>query len=147
MTIKQALKYKNKLVKRINEAFQKVYTYNTVEEGQTRPYDVKESLNEYLSLTNELIDLKSAIHTANLPVYHKIFQLSELKSQVSKINLLSCEEGKISDRYSRMTEGAPLIKTSTINIVERDRMVKDLEAQIEQIQEELDVHNATTNIG
>lgn len=146
MTIKQALKHKNKLAQKINEAWQKVYTYNSYEFGETRPYDVKEQLTEYFKLTNELISLKDKIHQANRPVYYKIFALSELKSQVSKIKNLDCQEGKVQDRYSRIHGEAPIVKSATISIVEKDKMVAELEEQIEKIQEELDTHNATTTI-
>lgn len=146
MTIKQALKYKNKLAQKINEAFNKVYSYNSYEFGETRPYDVKEQLTEYLKLSNELISLKDKIHQANRPVYYKIFELSELKSQVSKLKNLDCSEGKVQDRYSRIHGEAPIVKSAVISIVQKDKMIADLEERIEQLQEELDVHNATTNI-
>lgn len=142
MTIKQALKYKNKLIKKINEAYLKVASYNSVTEGQTRPYDVNDSLREYFELSNELITLKEKIHIANQPVYYKIFKLSELKSQAQKLSSISCVEGKIKERYSEESE----YRTSVINIVSRDVMVKNIEEEIELIQEELDTHNATTHI-
>ncbi len=69
MNIKQALKYKNKLVKKIGDAFQKVYTYNTVTDGQNRPYDVNDALMEYFKLSSELVSLKEKIHLANQPIY------------------------------------------------------------------------------
>ena len=146
MTIKQALKHKNKLAQKINEAFQKVYSYNSYEVGETRPYDVKEQLTEYFKLSNELISLKDKIHQANRPVYHLIFELSELKSQVSKIRGLDCSEGKVQDRYSRMSGEAPIVKMSVITILEKDKLIATLEERIEEIQEELDTHNATTTI-
>lgn len=142
MTIKQALKYKNKLVKKIGEAFKKVYTYNTVLSGQTRPYDVVDSMNEYFKLSQELVELKTKIHKANQPVYDKIFLLSELKSQATKLDVLDCSEGEVSDRYHDKTQ----VKTSVISIVERDKIIANLEEQIESIQEELDIHNSTTQI-
>jgi hypothetical protein len=142
MTIKQALKYKNKLVKRINDAYNKVYAYNSITEGQVRPYDVNESLREYYELSNELVTLKEKIHTANQPVYGKIFLLSELKSQAQKLAVLNCEEGKVSHRYKEESEH----KTTVINIVSRDTMIKNIEEQIEALQEELDKHNAVTEI-
>lgn len=145
MNIKQALKYKNKLTKKINEAYAKVATYNSVEEGQLRPYDVEDSLDEYFKLTTELIELKTKIHTANHVVYGKIFEMSELKSQISKLKELDCSEGKTKDKY-RFSESASVDKTSVISVVERDAMINKLEELVEKIQDELDVHNATTHI-
>jgi hypothetical protein len=146
MTIKQALKHKNKLVQKINDAIMKVYSYNSYEFGETRPYDVKETLNEYFKLSHELIELKDKIHKANRPVYYKIFELSELKSQATKLKVLNCNEGKIQDRYGRTSGEIPVVNTAIINIVERDNMITSIEERIEQLQDELDTHNATTTI-
>ena len=145
MTIKQALKHKNKLAQKITDAFNKVKLYNSMEEGQNRPYDVEQSLDEYFKLTRELVELKTKIHTANMPVYGKIFEMSELKSQVSKLKDLDCAEGKVRS-YHRLVDDTTVVKNAVISIVERDSMISKLEEIIENIQEQLDVHNATTHI-
>lgn len=144
MNIKKALKTKNKLVKTINEHFQKVSHYNSVEEGTTRPYSAREMLNNWIESTDELVELKTKIHLANAPVYNKIFRLAELKSMVSKLNSLNCSEGKIS--RGRWDSDDKTIFTSEISVIDRDMMVKSLELEIEQIQDELDTHNATVEI-
>jgi len=146
MTIKQALKYKNKLASKMNAEFTKASTYNSIEEGSNRAYDVRESMDKYLKMSAELVELKTKIHLANTKVYSKIFELSELKSQISKIQYMDCGEGKQLDRYSRMSGEPPVIKTAIIGIVERDQMVQAIEDRIELLQEELDFHNATTTI-
>ena len=145
MTVKQALKLKNKLVKEITEELQKAQSYNSVEVGSTRPYSSSEALERASKLTNELVELKTKIHQANSPVYNKIFRLSELKSLVSKIKMLNCTEGTSTDYYSRRSENPPVM-TSEISIVDRDSMVKIMEDEIESIQDELDTHNALTQI-
>jgi hypothetical protein len=144
MTIKQALKQKNKLVKSIQDEFNKITKYNSVDESNTRPYSTQESLDRVIELENELIDLKTSIHRANIGVYNKIFRLSELKSLAKQISQIDCNEGKVSDRYGRNTE--PSIKTAEITVVKRDEIVKKIETEIEQLQEELDSHNSTTSI-
>lgn len=146
MTIKQALKYKNKLVSRINAEFHKASQYNSVEEGGLRPYSASEALAKYFSLSNELVELKTKIHQANTKVYDKIFLLSELKSRVSKLQILDCSEGKVMDRYSRIHGEPATVKTVEITILERDALIQEIEAKIEEVQEELDLHNATTEI-
>ena len=146
MTIKQALKYKNKLVSKMNDEFRKASQYNSIESGVIRAYDASEALTKYFGLSNELVELKTKIHTANVGVYDKIFLLSELKSRISKLQILDCSEGKVSDRYSRIHGEPPAIKTVQIGILERDSLILEIESKIEEIQEELDLHNATTEI-
>lgn len=145
MNIKQALKKKNKLVGMIHEEFHKASQYNVVDEGNPRPYSATESIGKWMQLTNELIVLKTQIHKANVPIYDKIFELSELKSQVKDLKSLNCVSGKVpTSRWG--SESEPVMKHAEINVVEKDKMVKNLELRIEQIQDELDQWNHNTLI-
>ena len=143
MKVKQALKYKKKLASKMNQEFSKVQMYNSVEEGSIRVYDVVESMRNWLTMSEELVELKTKLHLANAPVYGKIFRMSELKSQLSNLKQLDCVDGKHFDRYGR---GEAIIKTAEISVLERDEMVLKIEEEIERLQEELDEHNATTSI-
>jgi hypothetical protein len=143
MKVKQALKQKKKLATKMNQEFVRVNMYNSVEEGATRVYDVKASMQNWLKMIDELVELKTKIHLANVPVYGKIFRMSELKSQLSNLKQLDCVDGKHFDRYGR---GEAVIKTAEISVLERDEMVLKIEEEIERLQEELDEHNATTSI-
>jgi hypothetical protein len=143
MKVKQALKQKKKLATKMNQEFVRVNMYNSVEEGATRVYDVKASMQNWLKMIDELVELKTKIHLANVPVYGKIFRMSELKSQLSNLKQLDCVDGKHFDRYGR---GESVIKTAEISVLERDEMVLKIEEEIERLQEELDEHNATTSI-
>ena len=143
MTIKQALKEKNRLIKAIDDEFKKVYSYNSIDEGNVRPYSTVTALENIMTLEEGLIDIKTKIHRANMGVYNKIFRLSELKSLAKRLSQINCDEGKVTDRYSR-TE--PSVKTAEVSVVDRDSRVKMIEEEIELLQEELDTHNATTSI-
>jgi len=143
MKVKQALKYKKKLATKMNQEFVRVNMYNSVEEGTTRVYDVKEAMQNWLKMGEELVELKTKIHLANAPVYGKIFRMSELKSQLSNLKQLDCVDGKYFDRYGR---GEAIVKTAKISVLEKDQMVLKIEEEIERLQEELDEHNATTSI-
>jgi len=143
MKVKQALKYKKKLATKMNQEFVRVNMYNSVEEGATRVYDVKEAMQNWLKMGEELVELKTKIHLANAPVYGKIFRMSELKSQLSNLRQLDCVDGKHFDRYGR---GEAVVKTAEISVLDKDQMVSKIEEEIERLQEELDEHNATTSI-
>jgi hypothetical protein len=144
MNIKQALKRKNKLVKEINDTFKIVMTYNSVSEGNERPYSPKESLEVWKNLNNELIELKTGIHRANAPVYDKIFKLGELKNQIKHLNSIDCTSGvPPRSRYDNSDSPA---RVAEISIIERDKLVKDLEKEIDNIQDFLDDWNFKTTI-
>ncbi len=144
MNIKQALKRKNKLVGEINQEFHKASQYNVVDDGNPRPYSATEAITKWMQLTDELVQLKTKIHKANLPIYHRIFELSELKSQVKLLKSLNCSSGKVAG--GRWGEGEPVVKHAEINVVEKDKMIKGLEIKIEAIQDELDQWNHNTLI-
>jgi len=145
MNIKKALKEKNRLVKEIQDLHLRVATYNSIEVGNVRPYSAKESMELINQKSNELVELKTNIHRANAPVYQHIFRLSELKSMITRVKNLDCNEGSVQDYYSRNRE-TPTVKETEISIVERDEMVKHMEGQIEEIQDILDNHNQITQI-
>jgi rRNA maturation endonuclease Nob1 len=142
MIVKQALKQKNKLVADIKECYEIVNKHNSIEEGNKRRYSVVEKLGEASELTKQLIELKTKLHTANQPVFDKIFAMAEYKGMIKQLKRISVEEGKITERYGSTQS----IKEVEINITDRDKMVKLLEADIEKLQDELDFHNTTTNI-
>lgn len=146
MNIKQALKQKNKLVGNNTELFQRLETNNSVEAGAIRHYDVEETLTQLLNNVDDLVELKTEIHKANMEVYHKIFELSELKNLVKLIRILNCDEGTVRNRRRFSDDETPLQKTTIIDVVRRDNLVKMLETKIETLQDELDSHNATKTI-
>jgi hypothetical protein len=144
MNIKQALKEKNKLVKRIGENTKLMQDHNTIEVGNTRPYSSIELKEQIIKDRTELSELKAKIHIANTPVLQEIFYMAELKSMIQSLKKMECTEGKSNrDRYRMESE---LILTSEISIVNRNQTIKDLEETIEKIQDRLDVFNSNTEI-
>jgi hypothetical protein len=144
MTIKQALKQKNKLIKQIGENTKLMQEYNSIEVGNERPYSSIILLAKISEDTKELANLKSKIHIANTPVLEDIFLMSELKSIAQSLKKMDCTEGKSNrDRYRLESE---VVLTSEIDLVVRNEMVRVLEEKVEKIQDELDVFNATTTI-
>jgi hypothetical protein len=145
MTVKQALKEKNKLTKSISELVTRIQKYNSVEEGAVRSYDPKEDMDKLQKVVSDLALLKTRIHMANQNVYHKIFRLSELKGLVKYLRGIDCSEGKTST-HQRYGESASVVKTTVITKVEMDNLISWYEQEIERIQDELDIHNGTTEI-
>ena len=145
MNIKQALKEKNKLVKKLAEEFAKFNQNNSVELGVSRSYNPGEALVEWIKTSKDLTTLKAKIHRANAEVYDKIFQLAELKSILKQLKSVDCSEGKQQNHYRHAGVEAT-VKEAFLTIPERDKMVKDMEEQIEDLQEFLDEHNAKTHI-
>ncbi len=144
MNIKQALKEKNKLAKKVTDLMDRTNRNNSMDEGAVRSYDPKESLEQALQMVDDLVNLKTKMHMANAEVYDKIFRMSEYKSLVKYLKTLNCSQGTIvTSRYGDSTARQ---MTTVITEVERDGLVEKYETLIDNLQTELDTHNATTHI-
>jgi hypothetical protein len=144
MTIKQALKQKNKLVKNIAENTKLMQQHNSIEVGNQRPYSSSMLYSEIQKDTKELASLKAKIHIANTPVMEDIFWMSEMKSTIAALKKMDCAEGRSNrDRFRMESE---VVLTSEISLVSRNQEIKMLETNIEEIQDKLDTFNATTEI-
>jgi len=143
MNVKQALKLKAKLLKEISELYHIAISTNSIEVGNIRRFSVANSLKNAMTKTNELVELKGKIHRANISVYNRIFLMAELKGAVNRLKKVNTDEGVVNGNgYRPTTEN----KEVELNAVELLLMVKSIEDEIEVLQEELDVHNATTEI-
>jgi hypothetical protein len=142
MNVKQALKVKNKLVTDLKANFEILKKYNSIEEGNPRRYSMEETLDKITTLSNELVELKTQIHRANAPVYDKIFALAELKGLVKELKKVPTDEGKQTERYGSVVS----VKEVELNIVDIQKKVDILTLKIEELQNELDIHNANTTI-
>ena len=146
MNIKQALKQKNKLAKKIQETSARISRYNSVDENAYRPYDINLELNNLIALTNDMVELKTKIHMANREVYSKIFRLSELKALVKHLRGVDCTQG-VTNMGLRFGESVnPSVKTCVIGRLDMDKYIEQYEAEIDNIQDELDRHNNITEI-
>jgi len=141
MNLTKALKQKKKLVKQIDEMFIRFSKFNSVVKDSIG-YDPEQAFNQWVSLTNELIDLKTKIHIANAGIANKIFTLGELKNMAAKLRNVSTQEGVVKDRYSDNINEYIV----HMNLFAKDARVKELEEQIETLQEEIEAYNALTMI-
>ena len=144
MNINKALKEKNKLVKSILERSKRITDENSVIVGAVRNYSPTVELDVMMEEIDELVNLKASIHKANAEVYDKIFRLSELKNLAKTLRGVSTQEGNVNrGRYGDTTI---MTYESEIKTSEKDSMIKNIEFQIETLQDELDAHNATKSI-
>ena len=131
MTIKQALKEKNKLTKQIQSTVTRIQKYNSMEEGSVRTYDPREDMDRLIATISDLVNLKTNIHQANQKVYDKIFRLSEYKGLVKYLRSIDCTEGKTSESR-RYGESSTIVKTTIFGQIEMDNQITYYESEIEK---------------
>jgi len=146
LTLAKALSVKNRLAGRLAQARSNIETYNSVLAGQRDDYgkatvDVRAEYNRYRKLQDGLIVVKAAIQRANLPIYEDILQLGELKSVIQMLSGLDTKNGTepgyngVEFRYS-----AVILKPEALGII------RELEAQIDAIQDKINEFNVSTRI-
>jgi|LakMenEpi07Jul09_1017256.scaffolds.fasta_scaffold17075_1 hypothetical protein len=140
MNITKSLKLKKKLIKQADAAYNRFSKYNSVDVTAETPYDAMAAYQEWIDLVNQLIDLKTKIHLANAPVYGKIFRMSELKSLISLLKRVSTTAGKVRGY------GEEVVMIAAMTLVQRDELINQFETEIDQLQDELEAHNALTKI-
>ena len=142
MNVKQALKLKNKLITDLKVQYGILQRFNSIEEGNPRRYSMADTLVKINELSNELVELKAKIHRANAPVYDKIFDLAEVKGLIKELKKVPTDEGKQVERYGSVAS----VKEVELTIVDIQAIVDKLQERIEVLQNELDIHNANTQI-
>lgn len=144
MTIAQALKEKNRLLKVINALKQKIHQHNSVLKGNQPTYDTQELYQELLNITEKFIELKTNITKANQPISEKIYRINELRSLASFLKYLNTKDGK--SLNSGYNNSIVLEWEANIKANQADVLVDGIENEIDQIQNEVDSFNFQTSL-
>ena len=142
MKLIQAIKEKKRLTADIQVIKQRIQRNNQISEGDARDYEIQPLLEELINKTKELIELKLKIQTANLGIYPKIFEMAEIKGEISFLNSIPCKTGKEISGYN----DKEIVYISTINRKELDKTISEKTKQIRQLQDEIDIYNHTTEV-
>lgn len=145
MKLSKALKLKNKKVTEYNDAKSKMVVHNSYDIDSNKIYNAKDKLGTAKLKLDDLVKFKTAIHKTSEPIREKIFRLSELKTFISSLNMLSTVEGVVkSSNYG----GSASVATykADINEVEKVKLIQSTQDEIDSIQDEIDIFNATTDL-
>ncbi len=146
LTLAKALSVKNRLAGRLAQARENIETYNSVLAGQRDDYgkatvDVRAEYARYRKLQDGLIVVKAAIQRANLPIFEDILQIGELKSVIQMLSGLNTKNGTEPGHHGvEFRYNAVMLKPEALGII------RELEAQIDVIQDKINEFNATTRI-
>ena len=141
VTLAKALKLKNRLAGRLAKIDSDLQNYNSVPAGSDQP-DIRTIYEGRKTLVGQLVELKVAINAANQSSQRTIFRLGELKSQVALLGKMSTKHGNVLEEYAR-TQVQYIAQFRKVDV---DRAVRELEVEIDRLQEELDAFNYRTTI-
>jgi hypothetical protein len=151
----QALKQKNRLAGEIARDREIVQRENSRKESQAIRADVRTVFEQSVARSRELAAFKGAIAAANAGVltgdrgiYVKLNLQAELRGLIVFLKALNTKEGEDLERVGFLTrdEAVRTLYLATITRDEVDRLVAAHQAEIEQLQDEIDEFNATTRI-
>lgn len=147
MKLAKALKHKNKLTRKIKDLNTKICEYNVSNERRPSPYSVRDLIKQRDALVEELILLKVNIQRTNMGIVDKIIRLGEVKntlSQYERLNTYTEHESVIDMGYGENTK--EIKAYSVINTNEKDGIVEAIQNDIENLQDQIDHFNATTDL-
>ena len=143
ISIAQALKEKKRLAGEISYLWQLFQNENSCLETHKRKIDVKETLQTIDHYTAKLVELKTKISVANQGEHlRNLEQLAETRKQLSNLSATSGSEDPEPDCHrDRWLE-----RTAIIDEEELAEMRRQLRRKMDQLQDQLDAHNAKTEI-
>jgi hypothetical protein len=142
ITLAKALKLKNRLAGKVAKLTQTVQLYNSTQQTAEQ-IDVRAAFAERADLVRRLTDLKVAIARANAPIQADIFDLAELKAEVTLLAGLNTKHGTFLEGYPTAGTVAYVAQFRKADV---DAMTDALEMRIDALQDKLDTFNAQATI-
>ena len=146
MKITKALKLKNQLAGDVAELKDRLAKQNSRASTVPFDYDANDVLAALRAKVDELVSVKSAIASANLAIYPRIFRLAELKGLVTSIKSLDTRQGVFKEGGSFSLSAIDIEYIAQIKKPAVDALVAKLEAEISVIQDELDEFNQSQSV-
>lgn len=147
ITLASALQQRNKLVADLADLQQKMIRNFSIMEGENFEYNFEILYRKFEELQDKLVELKTKIQTANVPILSVIFLLSELKNELKMLKSLPFKRDQRDLRYVGGEQISSVLKaTNSLTREEVDKKIEDLNLKIQILQNRLNEHNHTTMI-
>ncbi len=145
MNLSKSLKVKNSLVGKLNQYKQILLRENSRRNDNASKVNPAQIYDEMLYVSEKLGRLKAAIAKANIGIYDKIERMAELKDRITYLQSLQTREGEeIVLGYNQ--EKLVYQWTTFINNEKRDKLVQEIQLEIEKYQDSIDEYNILTKI-
>ena len=146
MKIAKALKLKNQLAGEIAQLKDLLTKQNSRSTKQKFDYDNREVLSRLRAKLDELVKTKAAVAAANAEIYDRIFRLAELKGLVTTLTGLDTKAGVFHEGRGFGEAAYEVEYVAQLGKVDVDRLVAELSAEIQSLQDGLDEFNFTRSV-
>jgi predicted nucleotide-binding protein len=141
MKLAKALKLKNKVAGEVAQLKELLTKQNVRSTQQKFDYTNTDVLAQLRGKIDELVKVKAAIASANVDVYAKIFRLAELKGLTTTLHSLDVRNGVFYERGDYGSQPVAIEYAAQLKKVEVDKLVAELQTEIQSLQDELDEFN------
>jgi len=144
MKISKAMKHIARLKGKISDLTQRMSECTSINEENDFIEDFYQLRNDRNKAIVELIEYKDAVMKANIK-YNKfitILELAEIKNEIELYKNLFIKQGVTKEGYN----GTTINYKSQITISEKNDKINELQEHINDLTDELDIFNATTDI-
>ena len=149
MKIARALKEKNRLAGEVSALFAILLRENSRDITKTSVVDCEKVYKEWVDKKMSLANVKARIAIANKDITEKIFQMEELKSQMTSLDSLCTKVGKhkemIGPAYGNQQQVENVYEAYITDDI-RDKFKKELQSRINTLQDEIDDFNSSKEI-
>ena len=142
VTLARALKERSRLAGKLKRDFDIINRENSVIRGSERSFDLRAVYAECRELHERLVALKRVIAAANAPIAGKLAEMDEIKSMISYLRGVNTEAGFKPRNYSSEKDLFEVV----LDAVEMSDEAERLQKRAEELQDEIDVFNATTEV-
>jgi len=146
MKIAKALKLKNQLAGEVAQLKDLLTKQNSRSTKQKFDYDNLDVLTRLRAKLAELVKVKAAIAVANAEIYDKVFRLAELKGLVTTLTALDTKAGVFHEGRGFTEASYEVEYVAQISKVDADKLVAELNAEIQSLQDALDEFNFTRSV-
>ena len=146
MKIAKALKLKNQLAGDLAQLKDLLTKQNSRSTKQKFDYENREVLTRLRARLDELVKVKAAVAAANAEVYDKIFRLAELKGLVTTLTGLDTKAGVFHEGRGFGEAAYEVEYVAQLGKVDVDKLVAELNAEIQSLQDGLDEFNFTRSV-
>jgi hypothetical protein len=143
VTISKALKQKNRTAQQIAQLQNLIIQHNSRLVGSDPGFDLRAKLVDLENEVEKLVQIKAAISLANAPVQADIYRIAELKGRVAMWRQLETKSGRQLAPYMIQE---PQDYEVTFTAVEVEEQVSRIEQEIDDLQDNLDQFNSTSQI-
>ena len=145
MNISSALKHKNRQASELKTKEAIFIRENSRKTTSTSNVDALKVFDEIVTLKQKLAKTKAAISIASGPIQYKILYIGELRGLINTLKTVDKTDGEqVTPSYSR--EPVKEMYTAAIKAEDADARITNLQKEIDELQDQIDTHNAKTEI-